>query len=69
MDKSHIKPGTEKGIPYICQHDEIAGLYVHAGHFRNGIVLGAASAELMADIILQRTPRCDVRPYSMSAAH
>ena len=64
-----LRPGTEKGIPYICQHDDIAGLYVHAGHFRNGIVLGAASAELMADIILQRTPRCDVRPYSMSAAH
>lgn len=64
-----LRPGTEKGIPYICQHDDIAGLYVHAGHFRNGIVLGAASAELMTDIILQRTPRCDVRPYSMGAAH
>lgn len=64
-----LRPGTEKGIPYICQHDDLAGLYVHAGHFRNGIVLGAASAELMTDIILQRTPRCDVRPYSMSAAH
>ncbi len=64
-----LRPGTEKGIPYICQHDAIEGLYVHAGHFRNGIVLGAASAELMADIITQRTPWCDVRPYSMSAAH
>jgi len=64
-----LRPGTEKGIPYICQHDDIEGLFVHAGHFRNGIVLGAASAELMADIILQRTPWCDVRPYNMSAAH
>lgn len=64
-----LRPGTEKGIPYICHHDEVEGLFVHAGHFRNGIVLGAASAELMADIILQRTPWCDVRPYSMNAAH
>lgn len=64
-----LRPGTEKGIPYICQHDDIAGLYVHAGHFRNGIVLGAASAELMADMIVQRAPWCDVQPYSMSAAH
>ena len=64
-----LRPGTEKGIPYICQHDDVEGLFIHAGHFRNGIVLGAASAELMADIILQRTPWCDVQPYSMSAAH
>ena len=64
-----LRPGTEKGIPYVCRHDDIEGLFVHAGHFRNGIVLGAASAELMVDIILQRTPWCDVRPYNMSAAH
>ena len=64
-----LRPGTEKGIPYICQHDDIEGLYIHAGHFRNGIVLGAASAELMIDIILGRQPWCDVRPYSMCAQH
>jgi glycine oxidase len=64
-----LRPGTEKGIPYICQHDEIEGLFVHAGHFRNGIVLGAASAELMTDMILNRTPWCDVTPYKMRAQH
>jgi len=64
-----LRPGTEKGIPYICQHDDVDGLYVHAGHFRNGIVLGAASAELMADIVLGRKPWCDVTPYAMQATH
>jgi glycine oxidase len=64
-----LRPGTEKGIPYICQHDDVDGLYVHAGHFRNGIVLGAASAELMADIVLGRKPWCDVTPYTMQATH
>lgn len=64
-----LRPGTKKGIPYICKHDEIEGLYIHAGHFRNGIVLGAASAELMADIVLDRQPWCDVRPYMMNAQH
>lgn len=64
-----LRPGTEKGIPYICQHNEVENLYVHAGHFRNGIVLGAASAELMADIVLQRTPWCDVQPYAIKAQH
>lgn len=64
-----LRPGTDKGIPYICQHDEIAGLYVHAGHYRNGIVLGAASAELMADIVLDEPPWCDAGPYSIEAEH
>ena len=64
-----LRPGTEKGIPYICQHDEVEGLYIHAGHFRNGIVLGAASAELMTELVLGREPWCDVSPYSMSAPH
>ena len=64
-----LRPGTEKGIPYICQHDEVENLYVHAGHFRNGIVLGAASAELMTDIVLDREPWCDVTPYTINAQH
>ncbi|GMR01650.1 MAG: glycine oxidase ThiO [Gammaproteobacteria bacterium] len=64
-----LRPGTEKGIPYICQHDDIEGLYIHAGHFRNGIVLGAASAELMTDIVLNRKPWCDTTPYMMRAQH
>ncbi|HHJ35851.1 MAG TPA: glycine oxidase ThiO [Gammaproteobacteria bacterium] len=64
-----LRPGTERGIPYICKHDDVAGLYIHAGHFRNGIVLGAASAELMADIVLGRKPWCDTAPYAMQAIH
>ena len=64
-----LRPGTEQGIPYICQHDNIEGLYVHAGHFRNGIVLGAASAELMVEIVLDRKPWCDTAPYTMQAQH
>jgi glycine oxidase len=64
-----LRPGTDKGIPYVCQHDEIEGLYVHAGHYRNGIVLGAASAELMADIISGSEPWCDVDPYRIEAEH
>ena len=64
-----LRPGTAKGIPYICPHDSVEGLYVHAGHFRNGIVLGAASVELFADIILGRTPWCDPDPYVIGAQH
>lgn len=64
-----LRPGTEKGIPYVCQHDQITGLYMHAGHFRNGIVLGAASAELIADVVLGKKPWCDTTPYAVDALH
>jgi len=64
-----LRPGTKKGIPYICQHDAVENLYVHAGHFRNGIVLGAASAEMMTDIVLGRDARYDVKPYRIGMQH
>lgn len=65
-----LRPGTEKGIPYVCRHNEVEGLYIHAGHFRNGIVLGAASAELMADIVLEKPVEwCNPSAYSMNAVH
>lgn len=64
-----LRPGTEQGIPYICEHDEIANLYIHAGHYRNGIVLGAASAELLAQMISAEQTFCDVAAYRFGAAH
>ncbi len=38
-------------------HAEIEGLYICAGHFRNGFVLGPASARLVVDLILDRQPQ------------
>ncbi|HHO59284.1 MAG TPA: glycine oxidase ThiO [Thiotrichales bacterium] len=64
-----LRPGTENGIPYICRHDELEGLYIHAGHYRNGIVLGAASAELMAALVLERETEIELAPYAINAMH
>jgi glycine oxidase len=64
-----LRPGTEQGIPYICPHPEIEGLYIHAGHYRNGVVLGAASARLMAEIVLGEKTSVDPAPYALNAAH
>ena len=64
-----LRPGTEQGIPYICPHPEIEGLYINAGHYRNGVVLGAASARLMAEIITGEHPSIDPAAYALDAAH
>jgi len=64
-----LRPGTQHGIPYICAHPEIEGLYIHAGHYRNGIVLGPASAQLLSEIVLAGKTFCDTSDYAMAAAH
>ncbi len=62
-----LRPGSPNGIPYIGQIPGIDGLYLNAGHFRNGVVLGPASARLMTDIVLQRPPILDPAPYAIDA--
>ncbi len=58
-----LRPGSTDGIPYICSVPGIEGLYLNAGHFRNGVVLGPASAHLAADLILNRPLSFDLAPY------
>jgi glycine oxidase len=49
-----LRPGTEYGVPYIGRHPSIANLSINAGHFRNGLVMGPASAQLLVDLLLNR---------------
>lgn len=64
-----LRPGTEHGIPYIAKHPEIGNLFINAGHFRNGLAMGPASAQLMADLVLGRTPQVVPEPYQLASEH
>ena len=64
---SGLRPGSPDGVPYIDEHPEIAGLYVNAGHYRNGVVLGRASVQLLVDRILGNAPCVDPAPYRLDA--
>lgn len=61
-----LRPGTEHGVPYIDNHPEISNLSINAGHFRNGLTMAPASARLMADLILKRTPSVNPQPYQLT---
>ena len=61
-----LRPGQQGDIPYICAVPDYDGLYLNTGHYRNGVVLGPASARLAADLILAREPCCDPEPYSLN---
>ncbi|MFK5985377.1 MAG: glycine oxidase ThiO [Pseudomonadota bacterium] len=62
-----LRPGAIDGLPYIGEHPQLKNLYVNAGHFRNGVVLGYASCELLKNILLDETPIVDPSPYGLTA--
>jgi glycine oxidase len=48
---SGIRPQTGDGMPYIGEHPTWKGLFVAAGHFRNGILLSPITGKLTADLL------------------
>lgn len=64
-----LRPGTQSGVPYIGAHPQYANLYFNCGHFRNGLVMGPASARLLVDLLLQRPPIVPPEPYRLGVPH
>ncbi|MEC0127120.1 glycine oxidase ThiO [Paenibacillus pabuli] len=50
-----VRPSTPDGLPYIGACESIPGLFAAFGHYRNGILLSAITAKLMADLICGKT--------------
>lgn len=61
-----LRPGSPEGIPMIGEHPDIGGLFVNTGHYRNGVIIGAASARLAADLVLGREPVVAAAPYALT---
>ncbi len=60
-----LRPGSPKGIPIISAHPDIKGLFINTGHFRNGVILGPASARLLTDLITAKRTILDSKPYTI----
>jgi glycine oxidase len=60
-----LRPGSPQGIPTIGEHPQIDGLLINTGHYRNGVIIGAASARLAADLVLGREPVVAAEPYTL----
>lgn len=61
-----LRPGTNDGVPFMCEIPSCPGLWVCAGHFRNGLVLSPASAQLMGDLLTGKKPQVDPAPYAFN---
>ncbi len=46
-----LRPGSPQGEPYIGEYNGVQGLYINAGHYRNGVILGLGSAQRIAQIM------------------
>ncbi|MBI4543999.1 MAG: glycine oxidase ThiO [Gemmatimonadetes bacterium] len=51
-----LRPGTPDDLPILGPDPDVRGLYYATGHFRNGILLAAITAELLADAIMGAQP-------------
>lgn len=60
-----LRPGSPDDLP-IMGPCPIPGTYAATGHFRNGILLAPITAVLMAELIQEKQPRHDLRPFAAS---
>ena len=58
-----LRPGSLHNIPTIGQHPELSNLYLNSGHFRYGVTMAPASAEILINEITGARQPFDVDPY------
>ncbi len=61
-----LRPGTFDGFPYIGPLSHSSNLFVATGHFKAGLHLSPGTAEIVADLVEQKTPKIDLRPFAPS---
>ncbi|PWB49115.1 MAG: glycine oxidase ThiO, partial [Nitrosomonadales bacterium] len=64
---SGLRPGSPDNIPTIGRHPQLENLYINSGHFRYGVTMAPASAEILASLILGRPQALDISPYRWQA--
>src|SRR5690606_13971889 len=57
---------TPDALPVMSQVDGIPGFYLASGFSGHGFGIGPAAGELMADLILGRTPRVGIQPFRLA---
>lgn len=58
-----LRPGSPDNVPTIGRHPNISNLYVNSGHFRYGVTMSLASAELLLNEISGKSQPFSVEAY------
>lgn len=60
-----LRPMPMDGVPYLAPVPGFERLFIASGHFRSGIHLAPATAELMADLITGMQPAIPIEPFAI----
>ncbi|MDP1680828.1 MAG: FAD-dependent oxidoreductase, partial [Burkholderiales bacterium] len=63
-----LRPGSPDNIPIIDRHPDFDNVFINTGHFRYGVTMAPASAELLVNLMEDVTPALDPAPYCWKAA-
>lgn len=61
---SGLRPGSPHNVPVISRHPAFDNLYLNTGHFRYGVTMAPASAEILAGLVCGEAPVMDAEPYA-----
>ncbi|HEV2644288.1 MAG TPA: FAD-dependent oxidoreductase [Candidatus Elarobacter sp.] len=64
-----FRPATPDKLPLIGAWDDTPGVWVAAGHEGLGITTALGTAQLLADLILEKPPAIDPAPFAPSRVH
>jgi glycine oxidase len=57
-----LRPFTEDRLPVLGE-GPLPGLFLPSGHFRNGILLAPATAEVLSQVVFSRKPAFPLEPF------
>lgn len=60
---SGLRPASPENIPTIGRHPDIRNLLINSGHFRYGVTMAPASAEMLVNEITGASQPFDTTPY------
>jgi len=60
---SGLRPASPNNIPTIGRHPIISNLFINSGHFRYGVTMAPASAEILVNEIMGTPQPFDITPY------
>lgn len=55
-----LRPATQDGYPLLGAIEHLPPIILASGHYRNGILLGPATAHVIADLLEGKTPQVDL---------
>jgi glycine oxidase len=61
---SGLRPGSPDNIPVIDRHPAFDNLYLNTGHFRYGVTMAPASAEILASLVCGEASSLNATPYA-----